>query len=98
MAYSTRNNESDGVWFVYSGCSNHMTGDKSLFKDLDESLKSEVRLGDNKLVKVEGKGSIAIVTQSGITKLLNDVQIVPSLAHNLIILCSWLCMESIQVP
>ena len=42
IAYSTSNNESDGVWFVDSRCSNHMIGDKTLFKNLDESLKSEV--------------------------------------------------------
>ena len=37
------------VWYVDNGCSNHMTGDRSKFKSLDESVKSQVRLGDNKL-------------------------------------------------
>ncbi|KAJ0018095.1 hypothetical protein Pint_12335 [Pistacia integerrima] len=34
--------------FLDSGCSNHMMGTRSLSKELDESQKSKVRLGDNK--------------------------------------------------
>lgn len=36
------------VWYVDSGCSHHVTGDKSKFNDLDRSIKSHVRLGDDK--------------------------------------------------
>nr|GEU38679.1 hypothetical protein [Tanacetum cinerariifolium] len=33
-----------------------MTGDRTKFKDLDEALKSQVRLGDNKKLRIEGYG------------------------------------------
>uniref|UniRef100_A0A803LNQ0 GAG-pre-integrase domain-containing protein n=1 Tax=Chenopodium quinoa TaxID=63459 RepID=A0A803LNQ0_CHEQI len=56
----------------------------SLFRDLDESQKSEVRLGDGNQVQVKGKGTIAIKTIQGDVKLLHNVQYVPSLAHNLL--------------
>ena len=36
------------VWFLNSGCSNHMTGIHFLFKDLDKTYKVKVRLGDDK--------------------------------------------------
>ncbi|XP_077253100.1 uncharacterized protein LOC143892392 [Tasmannia lanceolata] len=36
------------TWYIDSGCSNHMTGNKGVFVKLDESLQSEVRTGDNK--------------------------------------------------
>uniref|UniRef100_A0A3Q7JBG4 Retrovirus-related Pol polyprotein from transposon TNT 1-94-like beta-barrel domain-containing protein n=1 Tax=Solanum lycopersicum TaxID=4081 RepID=A0A3Q7JBG4_SOLLC len=39
-----------------------MSGTKSLFKDLDESKKSDVRLGDNKKIQVEGEGTVSIMT------------------------------------
>lgn len=60
MAHSNVANVANGLWFIDSGCLNHMTGSRKLFKDLDESQKSEVRLGDDKRVHVTGKGTIAI--------------------------------------
>jgi len=62
MAHSLINNDVNGVWFMDSGWSNHMTGTRSLFKELDENQKSEVRFGDDRMVKVEGKGTIGIKT------------------------------------
>ncbi|KAG6392771.1 hypothetical protein SASPL_146997 [Salvia splendens] len=72
------------MWFVDSGCSNQMTGSRSLFKDLDEKQKGEVRLGDDKQVSIEGRGTLAIKTVQGDVKLIHDVQYVPTLAHSLI--------------
>jgi len=34
MAHSSINNDVNGVWFMDSGCSNHMIGTRSLFKEL----------------------------------------------------------------
>ena len=75
---------SNDVWFLDIGCYNHMSTMRSLFKELDESKKSEVRLGDNKKIQVEGKGTVAIKTSHGNVKLLDDVMLVPSLTHNLL--------------
>ncbi|KAG6402582.1 hypothetical protein SASPL_134779 [Salvia splendens] len=61
-----------------------MSGSKSLFKDLDEKEKGEVRLGDDKQVPIEGRGTVAIKTIQGDVKLIHDVQYVPSLAHSLL--------------
>lgn len=74
----------NSVWFLDSGCSNHMFDTKSLFKELDESHRSEVRLGDDNQMQVKGKGTIAIKTSPGDVKLLHDMQYAPNLAHNLL--------------
>ncbi|GJZ61914.1 retrovirus-related pol polyprotein from transposon TNT 1-94 [Tanacetum coccineum] len=38
-----------------NGCSNHMCGARSMFKELDESQRKEVTLGNDWKMKVEGK-------------------------------------------
>jgi len=48
----------DSSWLNDSGCTNHMTADLSLFRDLDKSYLSRVRIGNGDYVKVEGKGAI----------------------------------------
>ncbi|KAF7816710.1 rust resistance kinase Lr10-like [Senna tora] len=55
MAHFFDKNFANAVWFLDSGCSNHMTGSKQLFKELDEKETSTVRLGDDKVIQVEGK-------------------------------------------
>lgn len=43
------------AWFLDSGCSNHMCGEKSWFCRLDEEYKKHVRLGKNTRLQVMGK-------------------------------------------
>ena len=78
MVLSCEKKTPNDVWFLDSGCSNHMSGTKSLFKDLDESKKSDVRLGDNKKIQVEGEGTVSIMTSQGNAKILDDVMFVPA--------------------
>ncbi|KAK4385204.1 hypothetical protein Sango_2644400 [Sesamum angolense] len=53
----------EATWYIDSAASNHMTYNKGAFQTLDESFKTNVKLGDNHIVKVEGKGSVAINTR-----------------------------------
>ncbi|KAJ7946728.1 Retrovirus-related Pol polyprotein from transposon TNT 1-94 [Quillaja saponaria] len=76
--------QSNNVWFLDSSCSNHMSGTRSLFKELDESDKTDVTLGDSKNIGVEGRGTINIKTSQGNAKILQDVMLVPGLSHNLL--------------
>jgi len=48
-----------GLWFLYSGFSNHVTRNGNLFASLDNFVKNEVKLGDGKVVNVVGKGTIS---------------------------------------
>ncbi|XP_073292954.1 uncharacterized protein [Primulina huaijiensis] len=40
------------MWYLDTGCSNHMCGDKSVFSELDESFRNTVKFGDNSTVHV----------------------------------------------
>ncbi|KAK4389380.1 Retrovirus-related Pol polyprotein from transposon TNT 1-94 [Sesamum angolense] len=72
----------EATWYIDSAASNHMTYNKGAFQTLDESFKTNVKLGDNHIVKVEGKGSVAINTRKG-TRIINDVMYIPNLRTNL---------------
>ncbi|KAH0661062.1 hypothetical protein KY290_029883 [Solanum tuberosum] len=84
MACIDANHKPSDIWFVDSGCSNHMTGAKSMFRDLDEKQKKKVQLGNTKEMQVEGKGKVAVDTSHDKVKMLDDVQFVPDLGFNLL--------------
>ncbi|XP_039118035.1 uncharacterized protein LOC120253897 [Dioscorea cayenensis subsp. rotundata] len=84
MASGGRCVEASSVWLIDSGCSNHMSGIREHFHDLDENVQQVARLGDGKTIKVEGVGTVEFQTNNGKIKYLKEVQFVPQLAHNLL--------------
>ncbi|CAL9237510.1 unnamed protein product [Arabidopsis halleri] len=73
----------EDLWFLDSGCSNHMTGAKKWFSELDESFRHSVKLGNNARMTVEGKGSIKLKV-NGLIQVIQDVYYVPELSNNLL--------------
>ncbi|KAF7832387.1 Retrovirus-related Pol polyprotein from transposon TNT 1-94 [Senna tora] len=67
MAHSFDKNIANDVWFLDSGCSNHMTGSKQLFKEPDEKETSTVRLGDS-----SGRESVGQLMANGYRILFDD--------------------------
>ncbi|GJZ79695.1 retrovirus-related pol polyprotein from transposon TNT 1-94 [Tanacetum coccineum] len=53
------------------------------FKALDETRKSQVRLGNDNLVQIEGKGTVSNYVGDK-EKLIKNINYAPGLAHNLI--------------
>ena len=51
------------IWYLDSGCSNHMTGNLNLFFPLDNSIQIDVTLGNNVQVTILGKGTVGILTK-----------------------------------
>ncbi|KAH0679210.1 hypothetical protein KY284_020295 [Solanum tuberosum] len=54
---STSTSES---WLIDSGCTNHMTSNQELFKDLDRSFISKVKIGNGEYLDTRGRGTVAI--------------------------------------
>jgi hypothetical protein len=48
------------IWFSDSGCSNHMTSNRDSFSSIDTSIQSEVKLGNDIKVRVNGRGIVPI--------------------------------------
>nr|KYP36812.1 hypothetical protein KK1_042050 [Cajanus cajan] len=70
-------------WYLDSGCSNHMAKDASIFKDIDESVKVIVQIGNDTVIESKGKGTVMVETKKG-TRLITNVLLVPNLKENLL--------------
>lgn len=68
------------LWVVDSGCSNHMTGDKKKFINLDDWNGGSLRFGDNSSIKIKGKGTLNIYDKLK----AHDVYYVEGQKHNLL--------------
>lgn len=71
----------EDVWFLDSGCSNHMTGDKDWFCNLEGDFTRTVKLGNDMRMSVVAKGSIRVQV-GDITQVISDVYYVPELRNN----------------
>ncbi|KAM2916321.1 hypothetical protein FF1_045250 [Malus domestica] len=71
------------VWYIDSGCSNHMTAHESLFIDIDTNFTGKVKMGDGNIVKATGRGTLVINTKKG-RRCIREVMLVPGLDENLL--------------
>jgi hypothetical protein len=84
MAYvQDKKTSKEEVWFLDSGCSNHMSGNKDWFIEMDEQFRHSVKLGNGAKMMVMGKGSVKLVT-AGLTQVVRDVFFIPELKNNLL--------------
>ena len=60
-----------------------MSSDISMFRKLDKTCTSKVKIGNGDLIKVKGRGVMAVETSLG-TKLIYDVLFVPKIDQNLL--------------
>ena len=60
-----------------------MTHDKSMFKELDYTYISKVKIRNGDYIEVRGRGNVARNSNSSI-KLINDVLFVPKIDQNLL--------------
>ncbi|XP_042756658.2 retrovirus-related Pol polyprotein from transposon TNT 1-94 [Lactuca sativa] len=72
------------MWYLDTGASNHMTGNRSKFQELDTTVQGTVRFGNNSKVRIEGKGRIAFQCKNGEQRKLEEVYYIPDLCSNII--------------
>ncbi|KAG7533498.1 Zinc finger CCHC-type [Arabidopsis thaliana x Arabidopsis arenosa] len=71
-------------WYLDNGASNHMTGDKRYFDQLDKTITGKVRFGDDSRIDIKGKGTIAFTDANGKSRVMTDVYFIPDLKSNII--------------
>jgi len=74
-----RAKEKHKSWYLDSGCSRHMTGEKSMFLTLAMKEGGNVKFGGNQFGKIIGTRTIGNASIS-----INNVWLVDGLKHNLL--------------
>lgn len=75
--------KNEDLWFLDSGCSNHMCGKKDFFSNLNTYFRDSVKLGNNSSLSALGKGNIRLQVH-GVAHIITDVFYVPELKSNLL--------------
>ena len=70
-------------WYLDSGCSRHMTGERSLLNVFESKKGGNVTFGDGSKSQIKGKGIISLLGLPDITNVLY----VESLRVNLLSIC-----------
>ncbi|XP_014623180.1 uncharacterized protein [Glycine max] len=87
MLMATVNSETcieEEWWYLDTGCSNHMTGHKDWFYEIDETVKRNIKFGDGRSVMAKGIGKVAIRRVDGSKVTISDVLYVPNVESNLL--------------
>jgi hypothetical protein len=79
LTYVVTQESANDVWFLDSGYTNHMTGNKDLFFSIDTSIQSKVKLGNDCKVTVNGKGVVPVYPKDNHKRNIYDVYFVPGL-------------------
>ncbi|GKA59811.1 hypothetical protein Tco_0759124 [Tanacetum coccineum] len=74
----------DSLWYLDNRASNHMTGVREHFKELDEKVSGKVRFGDGSYIEIKGKGSILIECDDEKQRIISHVYYIPDLKSNLL--------------
>lgn len=76
--------EEESTWYLDNGASNHMTGDKRYFSEIDDSITGKVRFGDDSRIDIRGKGTVEFTDRNGEARKITEVYYIPDLKSNII--------------
>jgi hypothetical protein len=77
-------NHDDSLWYLDSGATNHMSGCRRAFVDIDTSIRGSVKFGDGSKVTIEGSGTMLFEGKTGKHLPLTGVYFIPMLTTNII--------------
>lgn len=78
------NIDGEEYWYLDNGASNHMTGDKRYFNQLEETVTGKVRFGDDSRIDIKGKGTIAFTDANRRSRVMTDLYFIPDFKSNII--------------
>ena len=76
ISYVSKND----TWIIHSGCSHHMSGDKTKFEHMEHYDGGSVRFRNNEPCCIKGKGHISLTNEL----ICDNIYWVEGLNHNLL--------------
>ncbi|GJV39898.1 zinc finger, CCHC-type containing protein [Tanacetum coccineum] len=74
----------ESLWYLDNGASNHMTGIRTHFKEIDRKISGRIRFGDGSYVEIKGRGSILLECKNKEQRVIPNVYYIPNLKSNIL--------------
>jgi hypothetical protein len=72
------------IWIVDTGATNHMTGSRAAFINLDTHVRGTVRFRDDSAAEIEGRGIVEFICKNGELRRFEGVYFIPKLTANIV--------------
>jgi hypothetical protein len=72
------------TWVLDTGATNHMSGCREAFAELNSEVLGTVRFGDDSVAQIEGRGMVTFVCKTGETRSFTGVYYIPRLTMNIV--------------
>ncbi|KAH9697695.1 hypothetical protein KPL71_023716 [Citrus sinensis] len=86
LAHNDTSGGQENTWYLDTGASNLMSGNRSMFVQLSESVNGSVAFGDDSKVPMKGRGNILFRARDGSHQIISNVYYVPNMKSNILIL------------
>jgi hypothetical protein len=84
VLYITSNKNDHQRWILDTRATNHMSGVRSAFTEINFGVRGSIKFGDGSVVEIEGRGTILFLGKSGEHRWLQGVYYIPKLRENII--------------
>jgi hypothetical protein len=71
-------------WICNTGATNHMSGSRAAFTELDVAVCGTARFGDDSVAEIEGRGSVVFICKNGERRSFARVYFIPRLMANIV--------------
>ena len=72
------------TWVLDTGTTNHMTGSRTVFTELDTTVVGTVHFADNSVARIKGKGAIVFLCKNGDHWSFSGAYYIPRLTTNIV--------------
>ena len=83
LAFESNNMNSSEWWYIDTGFSNHLNGNKKLLVDFDSRKSTKIICDGDKYLNAEGMGNVRIILNNGKAAVIQNVWYVPGMKSNL---------------